>query len=393
MRGHIVQRSKNKGTWSIKISLGKDSSGKYKTKWYTVQGSKRDAEKRLSELLHQLDTGSYIQPGKITVSEYLNRWLAEYAKANLSPRTSEGYEHIIRRYVIPSLGGHILTALRPEHLQHFYTENMTAGLSAQTVRHHHMLLHKALDTAVEWGLLTRNIADAVRPPRAQRVEMQTWNENEMLKFLRAAKDTQYYELFYLALFTGMRRSELLALRWQDMDFLLGQVYVNRSLHVLKGSKVVFRQPKTASGRRSIALPPSALLILTEYRDKKEGEALLLGNPLAEHELVFNNIDKPLLPSTVTHAWQKVVKRAGVKSIRLHDARHTHASLMLKGGIHPKVVQERLGHSSIQITLDTYSHVAPGLQAAAANRFDEVVSAKYNEPAFSSNLVANTKRTG
>ena len=137
--------------------------------------------------------------------------------------------------------------------------------------------------------------------------------------------------------------------WADVDFLFGLIAVNRSLHVLKGSKVVFRQPKTASGRRSIALPPSALLMLTEYRKAKEAEALLLDMPIQDSDLVFGTLGKPLLPNSVSHAWGKLIAKTGLKAIRLHDARHTHASLMLKQGIHPKIVQERLGHSSIQIT--------------------------------------------
>ncbi len=376
MRGHIVQRSK--GTYSIKISLGKDpTTGKYKSQWFTVKGSKMDAEKRLSELLHQLDTGNYMKPGKTTVAAYLDRWLADYAKPYLSPRTIEGYEHIMKRYIIPKLGNHTLVHLKPEHLQHFYSAELNTGLSAQTVRHHHMVMHKALDNAVEWGLVVRNIADAVRPPRAQRIEMQTWSENEIVQFLEAAKATPYYELFYLALFTGMRRSELLALRWQDIDFIYSQIYVSRGLHVLKESKVVFRSPKTAAGRRTIALSPSVILLLRDHREKREAESLLLGKPVSDNDLVFSVLGKHLLPNTVTHAWSKLVNHSGLKAIRLHDARHTHASIMLKQGIHPKIVQERLGHSSIQITLDTYSHVAPGLQEAAAKRFDDAVKVRHN----------------
>jgi integrase len=379
MRGHIVQRSKD--SYSIKISLGKDpATGKYKSQWFTVQGGKKDAEKKLSELLHQMDTGNYMKPGKTTVADYLTTWLQDYVKPNLSPRTAEGYEHIIKRYIIPKLGNLTLVHLKPEHLQHFYSTELNTGLSAQTVRHHHMVIHKSLDSAVEWGLVIRNAADAVRPPRAQRIEMQTWSEDEIVQFLEAAKATPYYELFYLALFTGMRRSELLALRWQDIDFIYSQIYVSRSLHVLSGSKAIFRSPKTATGRRTIALSPSAILLLRDYREKKEAESLLLEKPISDDDLVFSTLGKHLLPNTITHAWSKLVKHIGLKAIRFHDARHTHASIMLKQGIHPKIVQERLGHASIQITLDTYSHVAPGLQEAAANKFDDILRIKHNESA-------------
>jgi len=386
MRGHITKRGKN--SYSIAISMGKDATtGKYKYQWVSVKGTKKEAEKRLSELLHQLDNGTFIKPGKTTLTEYLERWLKEYAWPNLAPRTAEGYEHIIRRHLISSLGNMTLTALKPEHLQRYYSEKLTSGrcngiggVSAQTVRHHHTALHKALQTAVEWGLLSRNVADAVSPPHVQRPEMQTWDEYEIIHFLEVAKDSPYYALFYTALFTGMRRSELLALRWQDIDSIFSQVYVSRSLHVLRDGKVVFKSPKTASGRRTVALSPSAILLLKEHKEKQALERAMMGIPLKDDDLVFSHLEgKPLLPNTVTHAWIKLVRRTGMKGIRLHDARHTHASIMLKQGTHPKIVQERLGHSSIQITLDTYSHVVPGLQEAAATRFDEAFGNRYNKP--------------
>lgn len=387
MRGHIKQRSK--GSWSLIIDLDKTPDGRRKQKWFTVKGTRKQAEQRLTELLRQIDTGIYIEPDKQKVSEYLTKWLADYVNPNCSPKTAEGYEIIVNRHLVPAIGRHTISGLKPEHLQHYYSVKLKDGLSAQTIRHHHTVLHKALQCAVEWQILTRNIADAAKPPRAKRIEMQTWNEYEIKEFLEAAKETQYYELFYLALFSGMRRSELLALRWQDIDFIFGQVSVNRGLHVLPGGKVIFRQPKTAAGRRVIALPPSALLVLSEYREKKEAECLMIGTSLSDRDLVFSTLGKPLLSNTVSHAWSKIVKRSGIKPIRLHDSRHTHASIMLRQGVHPKIVQERLGHSSITITLDIYSHVTPGLQEAAALKFDDAFNLSDNRTDNSvSKMLAN-----
>lgn len=377
MRGHIVKRGKD--SYSIVLSMGYDpTTGKRLRQWVSVKGNKKEAELKLSELQRQIDTGSFVKPGKITLAEFLERWLTDYARPNLAPRTVEVYEMIARQHLIPKLGNVALTQLKPEHLQRYYTEMLnsgrhdgTGGLSAQSVRHHHTALHKALQTALEWGLLSRNVADAVKPPRPQRTEMNTWEQEDMAKFLDGAKTTPYHALFYTALFTGMRRSELLALRWQDVDFIFGQVYVNRGLHRLKDHSYVFTQPKSAKSRRTVALPPSASLVLQAHREAKEREALMLGKPLPDDALVFCTAEgEPLRPNTISRAWTVLAARCGLKVIRLHDARHTHASLMLKQGIHPKIVQERLGHASIQITLDTYSHVTPGLQAAAAAKFDE-----------------------
>ena len=380
MRGHITKRGKD--SYSVVIELEKDAvTGKRKQHWESVKGNKKAAEKRLSELINQLDNGIFIKPDKTTLSVYLDKWLIDYAQVNVSPRTLEGYEHIIKRHIIPALGNITLTQLKPEHLQKYYANKLKDGrldgkgnLSLKTVRHHHVTIHDALQTAVKWGLIIRNPADAVTPPKPQRQEMNTWNEDEINKFLDAAKQTDYYAIFYLALFTGMRRSEILALRWQDIDFIYSQIYVSRSLHHLRDGSIVIRQPKTAKSNRKIAISQSVLAVLEEYRDKQEGLHLLSGNPLTDDSLVFCHEDgNSLLPDTITHAWIKLVRKTGLKNIRLHDARHSHASLMLKLGIHPKVVQERLGHSSIQVTLDTYSHLAPGLQEAAAEKFDQMLN--------------------
>ncbi|MFC1983573.1 site-specific integrase [Chloroflexota bacterium] len=177
----------------------------------------------------------------------------------------------------------------------------------------------------------------------------------------------------------MRRSELLALHWHDVDSILGQIYVNRSIHILKGGQIHFGTPKTAKGRRAIALTPSTLLMLAEYRKRRDTEALLLDKPIQDSDLLFSSLEgKPILPDTASHAWLKLLRTTSLKAIRLHDCRHTHASIMLRQGIHPKIVSERLGHASIQITLDTYSHVVPGIQQQAAERFDAAFTNRYNE---------------
>ena len=219
------------------------------------------------------------------------------------------------------------------------------------------------------GLLVRNVADAVDPPHFERHEMHTLNEDGLNTVLEAARRTQYFALYYTLLFTGIGRSEALASRWEDADLALAQVSINRSLHRLRTGEVVFRQPKTVKSRRMVGLSPSACLVLRQHRDNEEA----LRGSLNDNGLVFCHVNgSPLLPDTVTHAWVKPVRRCGLRGIRLHDCRHTHSSLMLKQGIHPKIVQERLGHATIQITLDTYSHVAPSLQQAAAARFDDFV---------------------
>jgi integrase len=225
-------------------------------------------------------------------------------------------------------------------------------------------------------MVNRNVCDALEVPRKQRKDMTIWNEDEITKFLDCAKDSQYHELFYLALFTGMRRSEMLALRWADIDLLLGQIHVTRGLQQLKDNTLVFTQPKSEKSRRTIALPPSATLLLKDYRDRKALEKAVKGKMLNDDDLLFTRDNgKPVRPNTLSYAWKFLVAKSGLKTIRLHDARHSHASLLLTQGVHPKIVQERLGHATIAMTLDTYSHVAPGLQEKAAKQFDDIITAR------------------
>ncbi|HAV10367.1 MAG TPA: site-specific integrase [Dehalococcoidia bacterium] len=375
MKGHLKGYFRLRGdNWQITVDIGRDpGTGKRKRHIETIPGTKRDAETRLRELLHSVDTGSYLRPQKVTVAQYLRDWLAEYGKPNLSPRGYERYSGIINKHLIPDLGAVPLAQLKAEHLQKHYSVKLDSGLNPRTVRYHHAVIHKALQTAVKWGKITRNVADNVDVPHFNRKDMKTWNEDEVRDFLTTAAKSPYYELFYVALYTGMRRGELLALRWQDVDFIFGQISVNRSLNHLKDGSYIFAQPKSEKSRRSIAMSPSLNLLLQKYHESQALACTIRNKQLSDADLVFSLCDgKPLRPNTVTRAWQTAAKQAGVKVIRLHDARHTHASLMLKQGEHPKVVQERLGHSSISMTLDTYSHVVPVLQQAAAARFDKTL---------------------
>ena len=376
MRGSIVKRGHG---YSIVLSLGYDpTTGKRMRKWVAVPGgNKKDAERRLAELIREIDTGAFVMPGKATVADFLKSWLENYARANVAPRTYEGYADIVNNRLIPSVGSIMLTKLTPEHLQKLYSEWLKSGrldgkggLDPRTVQHYHQCFHRALETAIKWGMVSRNVADAVDPPKVKQHEIRVLEEDEIYRILAASKSTGYYELIFLALYTGMRRSELLGLKWGDVDLLMGQISVSRSLHHLRNGNTDIRPPKTAKGKRLIALSPDANLMLQAYWQKLCSE---LGKQLKDSDYVFaDESGSNLLPDSVTKAWIRLMRRVHVPDAPLHCLRHTHASLMLKQGIHPKIVQERLGHASIGITLDTYSHVVPGLQEEAAKAFDKAL---------------------
>ncbi len=388
MRGHITKQTRKdkdgniiwqSPNYTIVLELDPDPlTGKRRQQWVSVKGNKKATDTKLAELLNQVNIGAFVKPGKLTVAEHLIAWLQDYCQANLSPRTWEMYDWLLHKHVIPEIGNVHLTQLKPQALQHLFSQKLSGGLSNRTVQIIRNVLHKAFESAVKMGTLARNPVDATDNPKIKRRAMQTMSETDLHLFLEMARGTEYYALFYFLLFTGVRRGEALALRWSDVDLLLCQTTITRTMQYLHSAtldnRISFKAPKSNKGRL-VSLSPSTCLVLTEHRQQQEALRQKLGLPqLDNDDLVFCHYDgKPLLPDSITHAWVKLARRCGLAGIRLHDARHTHASLMLLKGIHPKIVQERLGHASIAVTLDIYSHVTPGLQQAAADKFDEVIT--------------------
>ena len=377
--GNITARKNTKNSWQIQVDQGRDPvTGKRLRSYENIKGTKRDAERRLAYLIRKLESGDHIEPSKINFKDFSERWLRDHVWTNLSPETAQAYEIMVTKHMIPAFGTHKIQKITPEILQRYYSDKLNngrrdgeGGLSPRTVKHHHRLLHVIFASAVKWRVLPRNPADSVDPPKFQRKEMNTFDQVGLETFLNSLKDTEYYSLFYTLLFTGMRRSEALALRWQDIDLDFGQLSIERSLHHLNDRTFHFLPPKTEKSRRLVALPPSLVMVLRKHRDNQRAMRLTMGAAVSNSDLVFSHVDgKPLLPHSISQAWSRLAKRAGYPEVRLHDARHSHASLMLALGVHPKVVSERLGHNSVSLTLDVYSHVLPGIQEAAALAFDE-----------------------
>jgi integrase len=344
-----------------------------------VAGTKKDAQNELTKLLHSLQTGTYVEPTKLTVGEYLRRWLADYAKTNVSPKTYERYEEIARLHLIPGLGHFVLTKLQPLHIQALYSAMLqhgrkggSGGLSAQTVLHHHRVLREALQQAIRWQLLVRNPSDAVEPPRVPGREFRPLDEAQTARLVEAARGSRLFMPTLLAVATGMRRGEVLALRWCDVDFAANALAVCRSLEETREG-LSFKQPKTQRGRRRVTLPGFAVDALRRHRTEQAAERLKLGPAYEDNELVCPCPDgRPWVPGSFSAGFIAFCRRRGFERLRFHDLRHGHATQLLQEGIHPKVVSERLGHSTIGITLDTYSHVMPGIQEEAAQRLDDLL---------------------
>ncbi len=380
MKGHIKQRSK--GSWTIVVDAGKDQeTGKRRQQWHTIKGTKRDAQRALREMLTAVETGTYVKPSKLSLGEWLSQWLDSYVSMHTTPRTQESYRYIIKTHLLPALGSIPLNQLQPQHIMSHYGSALSkgrvdgkGGLSARSVLYQHRILSEALSHAVKMGHAARNVAEAVEPPRPDRATVSTLSRADIDRFLDSARNTPYYVFYSTLLYTGLRRGELLALKWRNLDLDRGMLHVVESAYKLGNGEYVVKEPKTPHSRRAVALPPSLTELLKYYREQQTDAMAKLGTSLTEDRFVFTGPDgEPLDPNLVSRGFGKMIKNAGLPHIRLHDLRHTHATMMLEAGIHPKVVSERLGHASVGITLDIYSHVLPGLQEAAADRFDRMIS--------------------
>jgi integrase len=368
VRGSIIRRGT---TYSVVLDLGRGPDGKRIRRWHSGFRTKRDAERARIELLARVDQGTYVEPSRLTVAVFLrDQWLPGLA-GQVRPTTLHAYRTNIARYVLPCIGATLLQRLTPAHLNGLYAELLAAGgrggrpLSARTVQGVHMTVRKAIGDAARWGLVHRNVAALASPPRPRRAEMRTWTAAELRAFLEHVAGERLAALWMLAASTGMRRGELLGLRWVDVDLELARVAVRQTV-VQAGRQVVVSEPKTSRGRRSIALDPRTVAALRAWRAAQVAERLAWGGAWTDSGLVFTREDgTPLHPEWLSDAFAWRVGRAGLPPIRLHDLRHTHASLGLAAGIPVKVMSERLGHTSSSFTADAYQHVTPALEEQAA----------------------------
>ena len=371
MRGSIRQRSK--GSWQIRYEGPPDATGTRKYLSETVRGTRKDVERVLRGRLAAIENGGYVPKNKEKVGEFMQRWLDTYSATNVTPRTLQGYFGYIQRYISPSIGSLPLQGLTARHIQGVYADMLDRGLSATTVVQLHRILKQALSHAVKWGILTRNVADATTPPRIQRKQLEMWDVDTIHRFLDAARDSRYRDFYHLAILTGMRRSELTGLQWENVDLEAGAVRVVKTLQIIVGKGLQDGLPKTSRSRRSIALSPATVNLLHEIRGHQIEQSLAAADAWQNTGYVFTQADgRPRYPDEVTREFTRIVHDANLPHLTLHGLRHAHATLLLTAGEHPKVVSERLGHSNIAVTMDTYSHVLPGLQEAAVRKLDQLL---------------------
>lgn len=381
MRASITRKEgKGGAVFTTQVDLPPDPvTGKRRQKRITAS-TKREVAAQVVQIKAAIASGGFAEAdaAHITVGAYLIRWL-EATQSTVRPGSQRRYEDIVRLHLTPLIGRIGLAKLTPLDVQRLYQDRLSLSkgkLSPTTVNAVHVVLHKALKQAMRWGLLTRNVTEAVDPPRESTPDYTAWTQPQVAAFLAVSDQHEHAVLWRLALLTGMRRGEILGLRWDDVDTTRGALAVKQTRVRGRNGEYEFGQPKTQKSKRSIAISPSLAGALQKLHIRQHAERLALGLGRAYNEwgLVFTDaVGKPLHPNTLAYQFGKLQKAAGVPVIRFHDLRHTSATLMLANGEHPKIVQERLGHANVSMTLDRYSHVTMDMQRGAADRLDALIA--------------------
>jgi integrase len=363
MNAAIIKRGRR---YAVRLDLGRGPDGRRIYKYHSSYLIRKAAQQARTELLGALERRSYVAPERTTLAEYLRgQWLPAI-QSRVRPGTWVEYQRKVDAHLIPALGQVPLQQLTTAMLNAHYQQLLSRGVGARTVQYVHATIRKALHDAIRWGLLVRNPALYAAPPTPRRGELQTWTAEELHQFLDSVQGDRLYAAWRLAALTGMRRGEVLGLRWADLDLDNGWLSVRQTLIVVD-NHAQLSQPKTIRGRRQLALDPETIMVLRGHRRNQAAERLAAGPSWTPSDLVFTRQDgTPLHPEYVRRLFDRHLQRAELPRIRFHDLRHTHATLALQAGVHPKVVSERLGHTTVSITLDVYSHAIPGIQQDAAS---------------------------
>jgi integrase len=390
MAGQIIKRGDR--TWLVRIFMGRDAKGKQKFHHKTIHGTKRDADRYLTATRREMGLGVFVEPAAMPVNEYFDRWLRDAARPRVSRRTADGYAGLLERYIRQPLGHLQLDKVKPLDIQRVYGEMLARGLSARVVRHAHSALHNALKQAVKWGLLSRNPSDLVELPKVLHKERRVLSPEEAQEFLKAAALMPHGLIFEFALLSGMRPEEYLALQWADIDLERGTTQVRRAL-VRHKKSWCFEEPKTARSRRTVFLPAPLLKKLAAHKRTQAEQRLKLGGAWQAFDLIFCSEEGTpySIPNITYRFFRPLLTKAKLPRIRLYDLRHGCATLLLIAGENPKVVSERLGHSTVALTLDIYSHVLPHMQQTASARLEEMLYHEGN--AQSSDSTARLNKTG
>ncbi len=371
MRGHIAKKGKK---YYVVIDLDRDPvTNKRRQKWLSGYPTKKAAQAELNNILHELQQNTFVVPSTETLKEYLDYWIKQ-KKSGWSPTTLYGYKSIIKNHIVPQLGSIELSKLKPLHIQEFYTDRLTF-LSATTVLHHHRLLRKALNDAKGWQMIKINPADHVEAPKPKKYKAKVLNVDEIKPLLKALNNDPLEVPVLLTLFLGMRRGELLALKWSDVDYKNKTITIQENLvrGGETGNELFLKEPKSEDGTRTIPISDNILALLKKHKIRQNENKLKFGKYYKKSDYMFTRETGDLInPAVFSREFKEFLEKNNLKKIRLHDLRHTSATLMLQSKVPAKTASERLGHSNIHITLDLYSHVLKDMKKEVSDVLDDII---------------------
>ena len=379
MKGSITRRGKN--SWRLKFDVGRDpATGVRDTKYVTVRGTKKQAQEELTRLLAARDAGTFVDPSKQTVGEFLTSWIDTAETLAISGKTAERYRSLIDKQIIPHLGTKPLQKLKPSDVVSWHKTLLVRGgaqggpLSPRTVGHAHRVLHKALSDGVRQEVIVRNVAAAVSPPKVDEEEMATLTAEQVRTVVDALRNVTIYPHIVVLLTTGMRRGELMGLRWGDIDFKEGKLRIERAVEATKTHGLRIKGPKTANGRRTIRLASATVAVLKEHRARCLEIRMSLGlGRLPDDAYVFGDETGAVRhPDYVTRAWRRCVASKDIPNISLHALRHSHASALIAGNHDPVTVSRRLGHANPAVTMKIYAHLFDRGDEEAASTMDALL---------------------
>ncbi|NPV80167.1 MAG: site-specific integrase [Firmicutes bacterium] len=400
MLGSLEKRGKN--SWRLIVSCGMGPDGKQEKKTKTVSvdtpclekscrgcdkltrcKARKEADKLLAEFSLEVEKGLYIAPSKLTFKDFMERWIRDYGETNLAPKTLFRYKEMLDSRILPAMGHIPIEKLKPMHLLEFYKnlqedgvreDGKPGGLSERTILHHHRLISAILQDAVDWEVIPSNPASKVKPPKVKKTQAPCYDEEQTARML-AALDTEplkYKVMVVLALATGARRGELMGLEWQDVDFENSTIDIHQASQYLPGRGVFTKEPKTETSSRAIAIPPSVIALLKQYKAQQAEERLKVGDLWQESNRIFTTWDgRPMFPDTISNWFSKFLKRHGLPHIAFKNLRHTSGTLLIAEGVPLKNVSRRLGHSNISTTADIYAHALRSVDQAAAAKLDSL----------------------
>lgn len=384
MAGSIQKRGNNK--YLLTVSLGRGAKGKRLRYTQTIEAKNdKEAEKKLAEFLVSVEKGTYIEPSKLTFFDFVQRWVRDYAKNTLAPKTFHRYQEMLKSRIIPSLGHIMLESLKPTHLLEFYnnlredgirTDGKKGGLAERTILHHHRLISAILSDAVEWQLIISNPANRVKPPKAKKKDISHYNEEQLFVLLQKldSEPINYRLMVYLAITGGLRRGEIMGLDWSDIDFEKKTLEVKKSSQYLPSHGVFLKDPKNESSKRILTLPTTTILLLLDFKAYQEESKSNAGDKWKESDRIFTAWNgEPAHPDTISGWFAEFIRKSKLPHITFHGLRHTNASLLIAEGLDLKTISTRLGHSTVSTTTDIYAHALRKPDIEAANKMEQLLS--------------------